>query len=277
MRALNLGCGSRFRTGWVNYDISPAGPEVRRCNLRAGVCEESGSFDVVYLSHVLEHFDRKSGLALLKECCRVLKAKGVVRVVVPDLEGIAKTYLQAMARALEGDAEWQQRYEWIMLELYDQTVRERSGGEMLRYLRQEPVPAVDFVLARLGEEARSVMQGARRQKYIREERSPLSGRMKSGSRFILRSVRRKLAALALGQENLRALNLGRFRLGGELHLWMYDRYSLGKTLELAGFAEPTVRAADESFIPGWSQHCLDTEPDGSAYKPDSLYMEATRQ
>jgi hypothetical protein len=34
--------------------------------------------------------------------------------------------------------------------------------------------------------------------------------------------------------------------------------------------------ADESYITNWTSFNLDTEPDGSIYKPDSLYMEAVK-
>jgi hypothetical protein len=68
----------------------------------------------------------------------------------------------------------------------------------------------------------------------------------------------------------------RERSGGEVHLWMYDRHSLARALRGAGFRDPRVVGAAESRIPGWAGFHLDTEPDGSVYKPDSLYMEASK-
>jgi hypothetical protein len=55
---------------------------------------------------------------------------------------------------------------------------------------------------------------------------------------------------------------------------MYDRHSLGKALESTGFAEIKQLGPGESRVPGWSGFHLDNEPDGKAYKPDSLYVEA---
>lgn len=57
---------------------------------------------------------------------------------------------------------------------------------------------------------------------------------------------------------------------------MCDRYSLAQTLEKAGFNSARKLGAAESAIPAWTSFNLDTEPDGKVYKPDSLYMEATR-
>jgi hypothetical protein len=58
---------------------------------------------------------------------------------------------------------------------------------------------------------------------------------------------------------------------------MYDRYSLGKILQQMGFTEIIQRQADISYISNWSDFNLDTEPDRTVYKPDSLYMEAIKQ
>ena len=57
---------------------------------------------------------------------------------------------------------------------------------------------------------------------------------------------------------------------------MYDRYSLSILLKNCGLAEITKRNAYESFIDEWTKFYLDTEPDGSVYKPDSLYIEAVK-
>ncbi|KPA09309.1 hypothetical protein MHK_010487, partial [Candidatus Magnetomorum sp. HK-1] len=37
-------------------------------------------------------------------------------------------YLNSLENAIKGDEEAANRYEWIMLEMYDQTVRNQSGG-----------------------------------------------------------------------------------------------------------------------------------------------------
>ena len=81
--------------------------------------------------------------------------------------------------------------------------------------------------------------------------------------------------IILGNE-YELLNLGRFRRGGEIHFWMYDRYSLGKVLKESGFKDLRIMNAAESQIPGFVSFNLDTEPDGTVYKPESLYMEAIK-
>lgn len=85
-----------------------------------------------------------------------------------------------------------------------------------------------------------------------------------------------LIKMLLSADDYQALQIGRFRLQGEIHQWMYDRYSLARLLEQTGFHHPVQRTACESATENWLQFHLDTEPDGTVYKPDSLYMEATK-
>jgi ubiquinone/menaquinone biosynthesis C-methylase UbiE len=51
------------------------------------------SVDVVYSSHTLEHFRKEDGRAFLKECHRVLRTGGIIRIVVPDLRVTIMEYM----------------------------------------------------------------------------------------------------------------------------------------------------------------------------------------
>src|SRR6185436_21155167 len=75
---------------------------------------------------------------------------------------------------------------------------------------------------------------------------------------------------------VRAFAIGRFRLKGEIHQWMYDRYSLGQLMKAAGLVEPIQQSATTSLISEWGRFRLDVLADGTAYKPDSLFMEARK-
>jgi predicted SAM-dependent methyltransferase len=52
------------------------------------------SVSCIYSSHTFEHFSWAESLAVAKECFRVLRPGGVLRVVVPDLQLIAREYLR---------------------------------------------------------------------------------------------------------------------------------------------------------------------------------------
>jgi SAM-dependent methyltransferase len=274
MRLLNLGCGARFHADWTNIDVTSSSPLVQAHDLRLGIPHPDGTFDVVYHSHVLEHFPKNAATGFLQECHRVLKPGGILRIAVPDLEQIASRYLQTLEGAIRDSDQGGPDYEWMMLELYDQVVRERSGGDMLEYLKQRPIPNEAFVAERIGGEWRRIAESLRQAVPARED---------SRRRDLLRSIRRlpsrirsSIVRRVLGKDDWRALQIGRFRLCGEVHQWMYDRYSLARLLKQCGFESVTRRESTTSAIEGWSRFNLDTDPDGSVYKPDSLYMEASK-
>jgi hypothetical protein len=176
--------------------------------------------------------------------------------------------------------------------MYDQTVRNQPGGEMVKYFQRETVPNEQFVLDRCGIEAKKMIQGGYRQwektagkESDVVEENPIQQLVKSiyrtirypttYGRDVLNNSRESILKLLLGSEYTN-LQIGRFRLRGEIHQWMYDRYSLRVILENNSFIDVVPRLASESYIPDWKGFNLDTEPDGSTYKPDSLYMEAIK-
>jgi len=293
---LNLGCGNRYveSAAWLNVDFAVRHPGVLAIDLRKKLPFGENSFDLVYHSHVLEHFTCAEAKRLLDECYRVLKPGGIIRIVVPDLENIVREYLHILDEIRSGVADARSKYDWIMLELYDQVVRQTPGGMMLQYLQQPEIPAHDYVLQRGGKEIQELIQRARtasnvprpagqkfnsswqRLKYhlfwrpkqwIRRLPAQL-GRLPS-------EIKEKLLALLLAQE-YELLTISRFRNSGEVHQWMYDSYSLGALLAAVGFTEICVQTPTKSYLDDWPGFHLDTEPDGRIYKPNSLYMEAKK-
>ena len=94
---LNFGCGLRFSSNWENIDFHSDNSQVKRVNLLAGFPYPDSSFEAVYSSHVLEHFDRDQGRFLVAESYRLLRKGGVFRVVVPDLQGSCNEYLRILS------------------------------------------------------------------------------------------------------------------------------------------------------------------------------------
>ena len=278
LRALNLGCGERFHPQWVNLDLFPVSAAVQKWDLKNPLQFAGDSFDVVYHSHVLEHFPKKLARQVLAECLRVLKRGGILRVVVPDLEEVARLYLEAMEKAASGVAGWRENYDWVVMEMLDQAVRESPGGAWFEYLRQNPIPNWEFVARRVGAEAERARAAATRA----GEAAPQSraARMRAKWDYIVKNpgavIRNKLARIVLSRADYDALQVGRFRRQGEIHQWMYDGYSLGRLLEEMGFVNALRFQETQSQIANWTQYGLDNEPDGSAYRPGSLCMEARK-
>lgn len=92
IRKLQIGSGSIALPGWLNTDAWP------RCE--GGVCLdvrksfpfEERTFDYVFSEHMIYQFDWHQGISILKECCRVLKPGGTLRVAVADLEVLIGLY-----------------------------------------------------------------------------------------------------------------------------------------------------------------------------------------
>jgi len=155
---LNLGCGPRANPNWINIDFSwyarlrryPGlvvllrslglfSPEryayflgfpdnVIVWDLRKGIPFNDDSFNAVYSSHLLEHLDRAVVGPFLIECRRVLKPGGVLRIVVPDLEIIIITYVDALQALERGDLSMQTLHQQALETLFGQMVlREASA------------------------------------------------------------------------------------------------------------------------------------------------------
>ena len=271
---LNLGCGERFHPDWINLDLTAGRSNVISHDLVKGIPFAAESVDAVYHAAVFEHIRRDDAAKFLREIHRVLKPGGIVRVGVPDLEQICRTYLEKLEAALAGDKEAANDYDWIVLEMFDQMVRESSGGLMLRYLRRQPLPNEQFIVQQIGDEGRKLIEQIRRQETTPNKgfRALLYQRVRAIAQFL----RDRLLAVVAGRKAARALSIGRFRLSGEVHHWMYDRFSLARELMAAGFHEPIVRSPSESAIPDWSRFRLDVQSDGTINKPDLLFMEAMK-
>jgi predicted SAM-dependent methyltransferase len=276
---LNLGCGDRFHCSWKNINFVSTGEGVVAHDLKQGIPFADNSFDVVYHSHVLEHFPKVEAVTFIRECHRVLRPQGVLRVVVPDLEQIARMYLYCLEKAYIDPEEWEQNYQWILLEMYDQTVRNKSGGDMLNFLSRQNISSQEFAIARCGVEIKNIIDNSQQQSFANTiPENNFQKFLKHIYRLLRYSNYRHQAILKLmlSQTELDALEIGQFRQGGEVHQWMYDHYSLSSLLRKCGLQEITKCTAHESYIPEWTSFNLDTELDGTVYKPDSLYMESIK-
>ena len=156
-RSVNLGCGPVFvdSPDWLNLDFGPSSPSVKKANLLGRLPLKDGSVGLVYSSHFLEHVPRSSVPAILAECYRVLKPGGVIRLVLPDLENIAREYLSMR------DSGDHQKADFVVLELIDQCVRMTPGGELgtfyhsLRDNESYADEMIDYVRQRVGEDLRA--------------------------------------------------------------------------------------------------------------------------
>ncbi len=92
---LNLGSGTIPLDGFTNVDALADAPGV---DVVADIGEPlpfaDGEADLIYVSHVLEHFATDTVPVLLKDWRRVLRDGGLLLVAVPDLDVIARLLVE---------------------------------------------------------------------------------------------------------------------------------------------------------------------------------------
>lgn len=122
---LNIGCGYlNTPKNWVNIDNSfsariakyplvkkflykikilpkrlyelPWPDNIMICDLRKRLPFEDSTVKYIYTSHLLEHLTRNETEFLLKECYRVLRNEGVIRIIIPDLQSKIGSYISKM-------------------------------------------------------------------------------------------------------------------------------------------------------------------------------------
>lgn len=274
---LNLGSGSRFHSDWHNLDFAPQLPGVIIHDLRQPLPYKDGTVDACYSAHVLGHLQDAEAHQFLQEQYRVLKPGGVARFSVPDLQQVVNEYLTLIGPLCEGDDRRRDDYLWNRIEMHDQMARSDFGGRMAEFLAQKPVPNPDYVISRVGEEGRSLMD------MNVEEIPVFKSRPKAShlAYYFQKAHRKAIGSLVRifgGRDLAEAYRLGCFRkFSGEIQWRIYDLYSIGLELKAAGFDTVVRRTASESAIADFSNYAFDTDPDGVERKPESLYVEALKK
>jgi predicted SAM-dependent methyltransferase len=92
---LNLGSGTTPLQGFTNVDALPDAPGVDVvADLSEPLPFADGEADLIYVSHVLEHFATAAVPTLLSDWRRVLRTGGLLLVAVPDLDVIARVLVE---------------------------------------------------------------------------------------------------------------------------------------------------------------------------------------
>jgi predicted SAM-dependent methyltransferase len=88
---LHLGCGSNVMPGWANLDLEGAAPVIQ-WDLTQPIPAASNSFDYIYSEHFIEHIGFEEARRLVRECQRLLRPGGTLRLSTPSLEKLVDEY-----------------------------------------------------------------------------------------------------------------------------------------------------------------------------------------
>lgn len=91
---INLGCGNKPIQGFTNIDVRDLPGVDIIDNIKLLNSFEKNSIQLIYASHVLEHFGRHEYMEVLKRWHEVISPGGTLRLSVPDIAKIALHYNQ---------------------------------------------------------------------------------------------------------------------------------------------------------------------------------------
>ena len=81
-----------------------------------------------------------------------------MRLVTPDLEEWANTYLSSLSATHENSSDEKiEHLEWLKLELFDQMMRDIKGGNTLPFMDNCSLSTKNFIINRLGKKAQKIL------------------------------------------------------------------------------------------------------------------------
>jgi predicted SAM-dependent methyltransferase len=106
-KKLQLGSGPTILPGWLSTDVNPISCSIVYLDATDIFPFADNTFDYIFSEHMIEHIPWQKGVFMLKECKRVLKPGGTIRLATLDLEVLIGLYMQ------KGNALNEKYIEWI--------------------------------------------------------------------------------------------------------------------------------------------------------------------
>ncbi len=170
---VHFGCGYHRLAGWINVDLDRSSQVDVIADLRQGLPFKSGSIDYIHSEDFVDQLALEQALGFFRECYRILKENGTMRVLTPNLYQFAKRYVAGDRGLLKL---WDEQ---VGLPLKIRTLAEvfnlgmRLGGHTFLYDAETLV----HVLEGVGFEPRKVSYNSSRESELRglDIRSPRTG------------------------------------------------------------------------------------------------------
>ncbi len=85
---MHVGAGGKSLKGWLNTDFAPISLSVVPLDITKPFPFSAETFHYIYSEHMIEHLSYNNGIFMLRECFRVLRPAGRIRIATPDLRVI---------------------------------------------------------------------------------------------------------------------------------------------------------------------------------------------
>jgi predicted SAM-dependent methyltransferase len=111
VRKLQIGAGPNLLPGWLNTDLQPdTYPEHRDRTVLLDASRpfpfDDMTFDYVFSEHQIEHIPEPAAHTMIRECFRVLRPGGRIRVATPDLAAIVGLYGDPLDELAQHYVDW---------------------------------------------------------------------------------------------------------------------------------------------------------------------------
>jgi SAM-dependent methyltransferase len=275
MKSVNLACGKVYVTSnhWINLDYASSDIHVRQADLLEALPFDSNSISLVYSSHFLEHIPLAQVPSFLKECYRILKPGGIIRLVLPDFEEMCHEYISQLHK---GDYT---KARLCVIDIIDQCVRLNSGGQLAKVYEEYSKITSDrdiaeYIYHRSGQCLPiPASKPDNLMKIVSLFQKPRLILRKLSSRLNLIRIHIIVSLLpkAFRQQNVSFSGIG------ERHQWLWDFYQLKENLEEVGFDSVQRFNFNTSQVCEFPFDPLDVNPDGNPRKGNqSMYVEAQK-
>jgi predicted SAM-dependent methyltransferase len=91
---VHFGCGYHKLKDWINVDLDMSCKPDVIADLRQDLPFKSQSIDYIHSEDFVDQLELEKAYRFFKECHRILKESGAMRVLTPDLHQFAKRYVQ---------------------------------------------------------------------------------------------------------------------------------------------------------------------------------------
>lgn len=101
-KRVHVGSGPNLLPGWINVDLHPVPGLDFALDVRKGLPFENVA--LLFAEHFLEHLTIDEGLAFLRDCRRILKPDGILRLSTPNLDWVILTHYHGTSVSTQEEA-----------------------------------------------------------------------------------------------------------------------------------------------------------------------------